>query len=176
MWHVAAGRAHRLGEDDVRRQFAAAAFEKLQCAAGVRRDDAAGEEPARLHHLVAGVVNRCRRVVTGADERELVGDLRVAGEDFGDVEIALGGDGLERPANLAGRVGLHVEEVELAGRAKVEDHDDRLLVRVGADLPGGLGGRVIGHGEAERAEGADLEEVAARDAVARGDGAGAGDF
>ena len=160
----------------MRGQVAAPAFEKLQRAARVRRDDAAGEEPARLHHLVAGVVDRRRSVINGADERELIGDLRVAWENLGELKVTLGGNRLERPANLAGRVGLHVEEVELAGRAEVEDHDDRLLVAAARDLTCGLRGGVVRHGEAERAERADLEEIAARRAVAGGDGTGAGDF
>ena len=124
---------------------------------------------------MAGVVDRRRRVIDRADEGELVGDLRVAGKNLGELEIALGRDGRERPANLAGRVGLHVEEVELAGRAEVEDHDDRLLVAAARDLTCGLRGGVVRHREAERAERADLEEIAARRAVAGGDGTGAGD-
>ena len=85
--HVAAGRAHRLGQDDVRGQFVAAALEIFERAAGVRRVDAAGEQPAGLHHLMAGVVHRGRRVVAAAHERKLVGELRVQREDFGNLDV-----------------------------------------------------------------------------------------
>ena len=41
---------------------------------------------------------------------------------------------LERPADLGGGVGLGVEQVDLARRAEVEDHDDRPLVVPLGDL------------------------------------------
>ena len=140
---VAAGAAHRLGQDHVRRQIGLAARAGTQRAAGVRRVDAAGEQPAGLHHLVAGVVHGGGRVVAAADERELVGDASRAAGRFrrsrmpGDVGV----DRLERPADLGRGVGLHVPGVDLAGRAEVEDHDHRALVVIlghgalGLELP-----------------------------------------
>ena len=121
---IAAGRPHRLGQDDVRRQFAAPAFQKLQRAPGVRRIDAAGEEPPGLHHLVPGIVHRRRRVIHAAHQRKLVRQLRHVREDFRDLDVRVVGlDGLERPANFARRIRLRVPGIDLARRAEIEDHD-----------------------------------------------------
>ena len=81
---VAAGAADRPRQQHVGRHLAALALEIRQHAAGVRMLDAAGEQPARLHHLMAGVVNRRRRVVDGADQRKLVGVLGHLRKDLGD--------------------------------------------------------------------------------------------
>ena len=43
----------------------------------MRRDDAAAEQAAGLHHLMAGVVNGRGRVIAAADQRKLVGQLGV---------------------------------------------------------------------------------------------------
>ena len=126
---VAAGRAHRLGKDDVSGQFVAPPLEVLQSATGVRGVDPAGEEPAGLHHLMAGVMHRRRVVITTADQRELVRDLRVQGEYLGELYVrVVRPDRLERPAYLTRRVRLHIPGVQLARRAQIEDHDYRLLV------------------------------------------------
>ena len=82
-----------------------------QRAAGVRRVDAAGEQPAGLHHLMARVVHRGGRVIAAADQRELVGVLGVQREDLGDLDARrVGLDRLERPANFGRGLGLHVEQ------------------------------------------------------------------
>ena len=47
--------------------------------------DAAGEQPAGLHHLVAGVVDGRGRVVDRADQRELVGVPGHLREDLADL-------------------------------------------------------------------------------------------
>ena len=73
---VAAGAADRSRQQHVRREFAATALQVAERAADVRMLDAAGEEPAGLHHLMAGVVDGRRRVIDRADDRELVGVLR----------------------------------------------------------------------------------------------------
>ena len=154
------------------------AFQKLERAARVRRVDAAREEPAGLHHLMPGVMHRRGRVIDAAHERELVRDLRVQRKDFADLKVGIvRADRLERPANLARRVRLHVEGVELGRRAEIEDEDARLVApRPSASRPCACAAASLRHRKAERAERADLEEIATRDAVAGGDGAGAGDL
>src|SRR5881398_2926265 len=75
--------------------------------AGVRVLDAAGEQPAGLHHLVAGVVKGGGGVVDAADERILVGVAGHAREDLADAHAGdVGVDGLERAAHFFGGVGL----------------------------------------------------------------------
>ena len=69
---VAAGPAHRPRQQDVGRQLAATALQVAERAADVRVLDAAGEQPAGLHHLVAGVVDRGGGVIDRAHQRELV--------------------------------------------------------------------------------------------------------
>ena len=81
--------------------------------------DAAGEQPAGLHHLVAGVVDGRRRVVDGADQRELVGVLGHLREDLGDLRcpgtlVVIGWNG---PRTSAGAFGLRVPGVDVAGAA-----------------------------------------------------------
>ena len=66
------------------RQLAAAALEVAEGTAEMRMLDAAGEEPARLHQLMARIVNGRRRVIDGADERKLVRDLGRLREHVGD--------------------------------------------------------------------------------------------
>ena len=49
-------------------------------------------------------------------------------QDLGDLDARCTGcDGLKRAANFGGRVGLHVERIELARSAQVKDHNDRSL-------------------------------------------------
>ncbi len=72
---VAAGAAHRLGQNDVGWQIGSPPLQIADHAAGMRRIDAAGEQPAGLHHLMACIVNCCRGVVARSDERELIGLL-----------------------------------------------------------------------------------------------------
>ena len=80
----------------------------------------------------------------------------------------VGLDRLERPADLGGRVGLHVPSVHLAGRAQVEDHDERPVV-VFLDRAERLEGGELGQSQADRAQSADLKEIAAGHSVAGGD-------
>ena len=75
---VAAAAAHQLGQHDERRQVGLAALQVADHRPDVRRVDAAGEQPAGLHHLPARVVHRRAAVMDRAHERELVGDLRRA--------------------------------------------------------------------------------------------------
>ena len=95
--------------------------------------------------------------------------LGVQRQDLGDLDRGRRGrDRLERAANLGRRVGLHVQDVELAGCAEVEDHDHASARRdPWRDRPLGLGGHESAQRKADRAQRADLQKVAARDAVAR---------
>jgi hypothetical protein len=121
---VPAGAADRLWQQDVGRQLAPAALQVAEGTADVRMLDPAGEEPTRLHHLVAGVVNRRSRVVDRADQRELVGVLGHTGEDLGYLDPAsFGLDRVERPADLGRGLRLRVPGVQLARPADQEQHD-----------------------------------------------------
>ena len=129
MRQVAAGRAHRLRQDDVRRQVGLAAPQIRQRAAGVRRVDAAGEEPARsaasggpCHARPPPCDSNCARARTCRRPAACRGKISVIWKS------ALGRDRLERPANLRRRIGLGIEGVHLARRAEVEDHDHRAVV------------------------------------------------
>ena len=100
---VAAGGSHRLGEDHMGRQITAAALQVGGDAAGVRRVDSTGEQAARLHHLVTGVVNRRGGVVAAADDRELVAVLGVTRQNLADRKPAASHrDRLERAPDLGG--------------------------------------------------------------------------
>ena len=136
---VAAGRAHRFGQNHVGGQFVAPAPEILERTAGMGRVDAAGKEPAGLHHLMAGIVHGSRRVITSADERELVRNPGVQGKDLGKLDVRIvGPDRLERPADLARRLRLHIPGVQLAWSAEIEDHYHRFLIVAFAHGPHGL--------------------------------------
>jgi hypothetical protein len=160
----------------VRRKLIFAALEELQRAAGVRRIDPAREQTASLHHLMAGIMDGGSRVLAGPHEREFVGELRVQGKYFGNLDIGIvRPDGLERAANFRGRVRFHVKRIELAGGAQVEDHDAGLVI-----LACGYGAERLERGKfgkrkSQRPESADLEEIATRDAIAGGDRAVSGD-
>ena len=83
---VAAAAAHQLGKHDERRQIGLAAFEIADRRPDVRRIDAAGEQPAGLHHLPARVVHRRPAVMDRPHQRDLVGDRGVPGQDLGDLD------------------------------------------------------------------------------------------
>ncbi len=151
----------------MRGQLVARAFEILQGAADVRGVDAGGEEAARLHHLVARVVNGGGGVIAASHQAELVGDLRVQREELGELNLlGLGGDRFEWPPNFGGGVGLGIEEVDLTRRAQVEDHDAGALVVIFLDRAHGAEGAQVPHGQAKRPQRAGVEEVAAGQAVA----------
>ena len=83
---VAAGAADGPRHKHVPRHLAALALEVRQHATGVRVLDAAGEQPAGLHHLVAGVMHGRRRVVNAAHERKLVGVFGRLGKHLANAE------------------------------------------------------------------------------------------
>ncbi len=130
MGHVAAGRSDRPGQEDVRRNRAARAFELGQNRAHVRVLDAAAEEPARLHHLVAGVVDGCRGMVNRPHQRHLVHHAGEPREGFADLDAGdAGGDRPERAADLRGSVRLGVPRVELRGPSDQEERSMQLTSR-----------------------------------------------
>jgi len=114
----------------------------------------------------------------GPDDSELVGDHRGAGEVLGDEEVgSAAGDRLERPANLVGSLGLHVEGFELAGSAEEEQEDDGLGLRTdfgelsfsGLGFGGlGFGGEESRERESEESRSPRLEDLAARNSIAGG--------
>jgi hypothetical protein len=64
-------------------------------------------------------------VVDRADLRELVDDLREPGQVLGDAESGLArGDRLELAADTVGRIGLHVEGVDVRRAAELVQEDD----------------------------------------------------
>jgi hypothetical protein len=63
-------------------------------------------------------------VVDGADEGVAVGSAGEAGQVFGDGDARhAGGDGLELAADLLGRVGFEVPDIEVGRSAVVEEED-----------------------------------------------------
>ena len=93
----------------------------------MRRVHAAREYAARLHHLPAGVVHGRTGMVAGPYERELVRNLRVHREDFGDLDSGrLRADRFEWPANLGRCIRLHVEGIKMARPAKLVEEENRL--------------------------------------------------
>ena len=92
--------------------------------ADVRILDPALEQPACLHHLVSGIVDRRRRVIYRSNQRKLVGVLRRARKNLTDLDsVRIGLDRTVRPPNFRRRIGLHVEGVELARTADQKQHD-----------------------------------------------------
>jgi hypothetical protein len=139
--------------------------------------DPAGEEPAGLHHLMPGVMHCRGRVVAGANERELVREFGVQRKHLRNLEgIARRADGLERPANLARRIGLHVEQVELRWSAEIENQDAGFVALLLVDCTESLKLGQAGKREAQRTERAHLKKISAREAIAGGDRSIARDF
>jgi hypothetical protein len=161
VWEVATAAAHEFGEDDEGREIGFSSAEVTENRTGVRALDPAGEAASGLHDLPTCVVDGGAVVVTGADEGELVGDGGVFGKDFGDLDFrGFGVDGFEGAADFGGGVGFHVPEVDMAWTAEVEEEDAGAIVLGFIDLTGGECGLVLGEGEADGGEGADLEELA----------------
>ena len=97
-------------------------------------------------------------------------------ENLGDLDVGVVGfDRLERAADFAWSIRLHVKGVHLAWRAEIEDQDHRFPGVTWAYAADGLKRGEVGEREAEGTQRADLEEVAARDTIASSDGTIAGD-
>src|SRR5687768_9800548 len=93
---------------------------------------AESEQPAGLHELVAGLVDRRRLVMDRADDGVAMRELSHAREELADVNAGhSGGDRPERAAYVAGRVRFGVPGVELA-RAADEEQEDQVDVGVWA--------------------------------------------
>src|SRR5581483_12109581 len=112
---VAASAADRFGHHNMARHLAPRALEVGQHTADVRMLNAAGEEPAGLHHLMPRVMNCRGCVIDRTNQRELVGVLSDLGKDLGDAKARhVGVDDLERPAYLLRRIGLWIKGVNVA--------------------------------------------------------------
>ncbi len=166
---VAAAATHQLGQHDERRQVGLAAAQVGDRRADVRRIDAAGEQPARLHHLPAGVVHRRAAVMNRPHQRELVGDRghaeagsRRAGSPGEAVETGLNG-----PRISAGASGFMSQRSMLLGAPRLKIMMQARSSSPGLTRPGRLGGEPLRQAEADRPERACLQEVAATDPVAR---------
>ena len=102
-----------------------------------------------------------------ADERELVGHLREAGEQLANLHAGdVRGDGSELAANLAGRIRLEVEHVNVRRPARQINVDDGLvrLARAGERFEL----EQLREGQATRGHATDFEELAAGHPVAVG--------
>src|SRR5262245_57632112 len=90
----------------------------------VRILDSSLEQPAWLHHLVPGIVDRRCRVMDRSNQRELVRVPGCARKDLTDLDsVRVGLDRAVRPANFRRGIRLHVERVELAWTANQKQHD-----------------------------------------------------
>ena len=156
------------GSSTCARHVALRAFQLGEHAADVRMLDAALEQAAGLHHLVAGIVDRGGGVIDAADQRELVGVLRHAREILRDLDARdVGLDRLVRPADFGRRVRLHVPGVELGRPADQEQHDAvDVIVGRGAER---AQAEPVGEAEAEDGERAGVQEIAPPQAVAKFD-------
>ena len=161
----------------MRGQFVPSAFEEFQRATGVGRINSTGKKPPGLHHLMAGIMDGRGSMITGSDQRKLISQFGLQREDFGNLNVRIiGPDGLERSPDFARRVRFHVPGVELAGSAQIENQNDRFLVVALSDGAQRFESGQVRESKPKGAEGADLEEVAPRDAIAGRDGAGTGYF
>src|SRR5438874_13731250 len=106
------------------RHLAALSFDVTKRTADVRMLDTAGEKPAGLHHLRAGVVDRRGGVVDRAENRVFVSVASHAREDFADLHAGyVGGDWPVGSAHFWRRQRLGIPGVELARAAHKEKHD-----------------------------------------------------
>src|SRR5690349_3932950 len=76
-----------------------------------------------------------------------------------------GADRLELATNFRRRVQLQIEHILVRRSAWQKDHDDRLVRFADAGLC--LGAQQFGQGQTAQAKRADLEEIAARNAVTK---------
>jgi hypothetical protein len=157
---------HHFRQDDVRRQVRFPSAQIGERTPDVRRIHAAAEQPTGLEHLMPRIVNRGSRVIARADNRKLVGNGGMSRQDLGKLKASLGRDRREGAANFRGRLWLRVERVDLARRAKIENHDYRAIVMFLRDQPLLFCGRELRQRQADRAERPDLHKIAARDTIA----------
>ena len=143
---------------------------KLGPAAG--RGDAGGDVAGGdVAGVALGGIVPGLRADEGADDGEFVHHLGHAREELADFDAGdVGADGLVRPGDLAGGIGLEVKHVLVRRAADEVDEDDGFVGAANAGL--GLEREELGQGEAHRAEAANFEEIAPRDAVAERAGVG----
>ena len=68
-------------------------------------------------------------MVARSDQRKLVGNGRMARQQLRNLEgVGFGADGFEWPADLRGRIRLHVPQVDMTRAAQIKDHDARAPV------------------------------------------------
>ena len=126
----------------------------------------AGRRAVAGEHVVRAALVGGLAVGHRADERDLVGDLRgflheLAELDAGDFRV----DGSERPAVFGGGEGLGIEGFLVGEAAGEEDVDDALgdgvVLAVGLGVAERLVAEELRQREADAAEQADVEELAA---------------
>ena len=116
-----------------------------------------------LHHLVAGIMHRRRRVIDAAHQRKLVRQLRHVRKDLRDLDVRVVRlDRLERSANFPRRVRLRVPRVHLARRAEIENHDAGALVLALVHRPHGAQAIEERQRKPDRAQRPGMEEIAPR--------------
>ncbi len=130
--------------------------------------DAALEQAAGLHHLVARVMHRGSGVIAAADERIFIRVLRHARKIFGDLDAGnIGLDGLVGSADFGGSIGLHVPGVELRGPADQEQHDAILIGLGGVGSSHGLHGKQVRESQSQERQRAGVQEITATEAVTK---------
>ncbi len=114
MRHGDSGVADRRGQHDVRRHFSLGTEQLRVHAAHMRILDATLKQAPRLHHLMAGFVDRRSRVIERSHDRKLVRLLGRERQYFREEQpIRLGFDRPEWAANFSGRLRLGIESVVL---------------------------------------------------------------
>ena len=73
------------------------------------------KQPAGLHQLMAGFMNRRRRVMDRAHDGKLVRPRRHPRQVFAELDAGNArADGSKRPTNIGGRIGLWIERIDVA--------------------------------------------------------------
>src|SRR5438876_2890765 len=109
-------------------------------------------------------------VITGAHQREFVGQFGVLREDFRDLDIRIVCFyRLERTADFRRGIWFHVPGVQLAGGSQIENEDDGFLIIAFGYSPKGLERGKLRKRQSNGAQRADLHEIAARNSVTGGD-------
>src|SRR5262249_25780602 len=116
---------HRTGNNhEARRSSRARPPEMRQDRSIVWIFQAAAEEPAGLHQLMAGLMNRSGVVVYGAHQSIAIGHLSHERETLSDGNTGnIRANRPERPADRLGCLGLQVPGVELAGTSNEKQQD-----------------------------------------------------
>ena len=121
----------------------------------------------RLQHLPTRIMNRCRRVITGTNDGELICNFSVFWQDFRNLKVASSRDGLEGSSYLRRCLRLHVESVQLARRTKIKDHDTRSFLFARIDVPLFRGSQILRQAQADCTQSTHLQEITSRASAAR---------